>query len=339
MATKNYHHSLSNFFIPKCLLGIIIAVITLAACKKEMSEADDLQSRMSSGMVSYVQGSNVVALNGINYSFTPYYKGVPIGVKERVKSDDLITAVVDPSLVAQYNLIYRETNPAISAEAFTVANKGVFNLTSGSTQTKDSLYVLLNDGSQLKDSTIYLVPVTLSSSNGAKLNYSVFFFKVFVTKGELKAKMSSASIIGGVTAGRLSSGALSLYYTTVPDSVKFRLTLNTQFPANDVRVQGIALTDDEVRAGITKEKFTGVPAPVPVPGAAYNLVKDLTTVTAKSLFSKDSLTLKFPNKALMLKQRWYVMGVKLKTYTGSPFGVPPVANDSARVYIRFFLAN
>ncbi|KRT17827.1 hypothetical protein ASU31_00585 [Pedobacter ginsenosidimutans] len=331
---KSFHPHLSFN-----LVFSFILLTTVISCKKEYSDSDTLQSKMGSGMVSYVQGSNVVALNGTNYNFTPFYIGIPITLKEKAKSDDEITAVVDPTLVAQYNQIYKEKNPEISAQAFRVAKKGVFSIGIGSLQAKDSLYVELNDGSGLRDSTVYLVPVTLSSKIGSNLTYSVFFFKVFVTKGELKSKMFGASVFNGATASRLRSGALTLFYTVVPDSLKFRVNINTFFPASDVSVQGVALTDAEVNAGITKEGFTGVPTPRPVPSGVFSLTKDLAMVPARALLSRDSLTLKFPNKGGMVRQQWYVMGIKLKAYTASPFGVPPVANDSARVYIRFFLSN
>lgn len=340
MSYKISQNNFPSLFSYKGLLLICLLCAGLFACKKDLSDADALQSRLGSGQVSFVQGSNVVALNGVNYNFTPYYVGVPLKLKEAAKSEDTITAAVDPSMVAQYNQVYLEKNLAISADAFKVSHSGNFPVASGSTQAKDSLYVVLNDGSQLKDSTMYLVPVTLAAKKGSKLSYSLFFFKVFVTKGDLKAKMFGGSVINGTAPNRLTSGALSVAYSSViPDSVKFRVTLNTQFPAHDVSVQGVALTDAEVNAAITKEGFPGFPAPIPVPASAYTLSKDVATVSARAVLSKDSITVRFTNKANIPRSQWCVMGVKVKTYTGSQYGVPPVANDSARVYIRFFISN
>lgn len=337
MSDKIYQNPFRSLFGFKGALLVFLLCIGIFSCKKDLSEADSLQSRLGSGMVSYVQGSNMVALNGINYNFTPYYIGIPIRLKEAAKSGETITATVDPSLVAQYNQLYQEKNLSIPEGAFGVSHEGTFTVSSGSTQANDSLYVVLNDGSQLKDSTIYLVPVTLTTKSGSKLNYSLYFFKVLVTKGDLKAKMYGATVINGNTADRRASGALNLFYSTVPDSVKFRLTLNTVFSAHDVNIQAVQLTDDEVYAAIIKENYIGYPAPMPVPANTYNLTKDLVTVPARSLLSRDSLTLKFPDKANFPKSQWYVMGLKVITYTGSSYGVPPVANDSARVYIRFFV--
>jgi hypothetical protein len=315
-----------------CLLCVVIA-----SCQKSLSDADLLQSKFDSGMVSYVEGGNQVTLNGVNYSFTPFYVGVPLSLKNAAKVADTITAVVDPTLVAQYNQIYAERNPSFTDGAFQVSHQGTFPLSLGAAQAKDSLYVQLTDGSQLKDSTVYLVPVSLAAKHGSALKYSVSFFKVFVTKSNLKAKMYGASVINGYTANRLSSGALSLYYSTVPDSLKFRVSLNTLFPAHDVQVQATLLNATEVNAAILKEGFYGYPAPLPVPDNTSLLKKDLVTVPARSLLSRDSLTLTFPNKGYMQKWQWYVMGVKIVSYTGSQYGVPPVANDSTRAYIRFFL--
>lgn len=340
MSDKIYHNPLRSLFSLNGAMLVCLLSTVILSCKKELSDADSLQSRLGSGMVSYVQGSNVVALNGINYNFTPYYVGVPIQLKDAAKSEETVTATVDPSLVAQYNQLYQEKNPSIPEGVFKVSHEGTFPLASGSTQAKDSLYVVLNDGSQLKDSTIYLVPVSLSSTSGSKLKYSIFFFKVFVTKGDLKAKMYGVSGTNGAKADRFTSGALNVIYASVvPDSIKFRVTLNTVFPAHDVSVQVTALTDDEVQAAVIKEGFSSYPVPIPVPANIYTLSKDLVTVPARALLSRDSVTLRFPNKANMPKSRWCIMGVKVISYKGSEFGVPPVANDSTRAYIRFFISN
>ena len=331
----NLHSLLS--FKGALLIGLLFTAVI--SCKKDMSDADTLQSKMGSGLVSFVQGSNVVGLNGASYAFTPHYIGVPVRLKDAAKSVDTVNASVDASLVAQYNQIYKENNPSIGAETFHVSHQGRFPIASGSAQSNDSLYVVLNDGSELRDSTVYLVPVTLSAKSGSKLSYSVYFFKVFVTKGELRAKMYGAGVINGATAIRTNSGsgALAVYYSVAPDSVKLRVTLNTTFPANDVFVQATPLTDTEIAAAIVRENYNALPSYLPLPANLYTVSKDLATVRAGSLLSRDSITVRFPNKALMPRQRWYVMGMKVKTYAGSPYGVPPTPNDSARIYIRFFL--
>lgn len=333
-----------NLLLSKSRLNLRAAIlfgllcIGIISCKKSLNDTDRLQARLASGGVSYVQGSNVVALNGNNYNFTPYYVGVPVSLTAKAKSTDTVTAVVDPTLVAEYNQVYQDKNPSFPQGAFQVAHNGKFAVEAGATQAKDSLSVVLADGSQLKDSTIYLVPVTLSAKSGASLTYSLFFFKVFVTKGDLKAKMYGATVLNGVVPGRSSYGALSTYFSgTAPDSVKFRVTLNTRFPVHDALVQATLLTDDEVNAVIIKENFSSYPPYQPVPAGTALITKDLATVPAGALLSRDSITLKFPNKQNMLAYQWYIMGLKIKSYAGSAYGVPPVANDSCRAYIRFFL--
>lgn len=332
----------TNYNIPGSMLSFkgallfILLFLGIAACKKNTSDADGLQSRFDRGMVSYVQGSNVVRLNGNEYNFTPYYVGVPVRLKEAVNSVDTITAVVDPLMVAQYNQLYQEKNPAISGGAFEVSHKGKFSFAPGDVEAKDSLYVLLKDGSQLKDSTIYLVPVTLSSKQGANLKYSLFFFKVLVTKGDLQAKIYGATVGTGVSLTRLSSGALQVNNTGVlRDSMKLRITLNKVFPANDVSVQATILTQSEITAAIAKEKFVTT---TNVPDANTVLKKGIVTIPARALLSKDSISVGFINRAT-LKSGWYLTGIKIITYTNSIYGVPPVANDSCRAYIRFFKNN
>lgn len=335
MSYKTYYHIPGSMLSFRGALLVSLLVFGIMSCKKSPSDADGLQSRFDKGMVSYVQGSNVVMLNGIAYNFTPYYFGVPVQLKEAAKAVDTITAVVDPSMVAQYNQLYQEKNPSISAGAFEVSHQGKFSFAPGAAESKDSLYVLLKDGSQLKDSTIYLVPVSLSAKQGTHLKYSLFFFKVLVTKGDLQAKIYGATVGTGVSLTRLSSGALQVNNTGVlRDSLKLRIALNKVFPANDVSVQATLLTQSEITAAITKEKFVGIG----VPDANTVLNNNLVTVSAKATLSKDSISLGFINRA-PLKSGWYVTGVKIITYTGSAYGVPPVANDSCRAYIRFFKNN
>ncbi|MBE5320746.1 DUF1735 domain-containing protein [Pedobacter sp. MR2016-19] len=332
MSYKTYYNIPGSMLSFKGALLFTLLLLGIAACKKNTSDADGLQSRFDSGMVSYVQGSNVVRLNGKEYNFTPYYVGVPVRLKEAVNSVDTITAVVDPSMVTQYNQLYQEKNPTISGGAFEVSHKGKFPFASGDVEAKDSLYVLLKDGSQLKDSTIYLVPVTLSSKQGANLKYSLFFFKVLVTKGDLQAKIYGATVGTGVSLTRLTSGALQVNNIgTLRDSLKLRITLNKVFPANDVSVQASFLTQSEIAAAITKEKFVGTS----LTEANTIFTKNLVTVPARALLSKDSISVGFINRAT-LKSGWYITGVKIITYTGSAYGVPPVANDSCRAYLRFF---
>lgn len=334
MTYKTYYKARIAIFDRKYILLMSLLYVCISSCKKDTSDADALQSRFDSGMVSYVQGSNVVLLNGTSYSFTPYFAGVPITLKEPAKSADSVIATVDPSLVAEYNELYLEKNPAISPNAFRVSHQGKFAVNAGATQAIESMHVELNDGSQLKDSTVYLVPVTLAAKNDSKLKYSLFFFKVLVTKGELQAKMFGSSVINGTIANRLKSGALQFSLSTIiPDSIKYRVTLNKLFPVNDVTIQATILTEAEVKAAIPKETFTGIAMPDNIAAVTKNLV----TVSAGTLLSKDSLTVRFPNKSNLKKLQWYTTGIKIVTYTGSKFGVPPVPSDSARAYIRLFL--
>jgi hypothetical protein len=339
MFNKIYHNTFQSLYSIKGAMLVGLLCIGIFSCKKNLSDADALQAKLASGMVSYVQAGNLVSLNGTNYNFTPKYVGVPIILTDAAKGVDTITSVVDPSLVSQYNQIYKENNPSFPQGAFGVSNQGSFPMISGSTQAKDSLYVLLKDGSQLKDSTNYLVPVTLSAKNGSKLKYSVFFFKVFVTLSSLKAKIYGGSTFNSTTWNRLAIGKAlnATYINAYPDSLKWRTTLTTVFPANDTYVQATILTDDELKAVIVQQSnFNGA---LLLPAANRALTKDVSTIPARSLLSKDSITMKFYNKADLKKTTYYLTGVKLITYTTSIWGVPPVANDSTRAYLRVFLIN
>lgn len=321
----------------KSMLAILITILFFNACKKEMSDQDNLQSRLASGMVSYVQGAINVSFNGNSYNYLTSYIGVPIRLSEAAAQSDSIICNVDTTMVAQYNTVYKENNAMIPQGAFGVNKNGRFAIESGQSQAKDSLSVQLLDGSKLTNGVTYLVPVNLASKNGSKLSYTLFFFKVYVTKTTLQSKVHGGNTFNNVSFSRSTlNPVLTAAFVGYPATMRLRTNVNVSFPANDTYIQAEMLTDAEINAAITKNVWTNN---FVLPAAYRTLTKDLTTVPAKSLLSADSIVIRFNDKTNLTKSRFYVTGIKLKTYTSSIWGVPPVANDSARAYIRMFVAN
>lgn len=338
MFNKINYHNIRSVVNLKWAVFAALLCFGIISCKKDLSDTDSLQAQLGSGMVSYVESSNVVTLNGATYGFTPSYVAVPVMLSNAAKTADTVTSVVDPALVSQYNQIYKETNPTIPDGAFITSSKGKHPVAAGAALAKDSLYVLLNDGSKLKNGVIYLVPVRLASKQGSSLKYSIFFFKVLVNVGSLNSYMYGGSTFNNTSPARLSVGsALSAaYINAYPDSLKWRVAINAKFPVHDSSVQATALTDAELSAVIVRQNWGGT---LLMPASNYTISKNLVTIPANSVLSSDSLTVKFTNKAALTKLKYYLAGFKLVTYTGNAYGIPPVATDSSRAYVRVFIIN
>lgn len=320
--------------IKSSLLTAGVLILMMTSCSKDKQLDADLLSNGEEGMVSYVAGGSLVLLNGNNYAFTNKYPGVPVKLISSAKSADTAVATVVPELVSEYNRLHQENNPLIPEGAFGLAHNGRFSIAAGASIATDSLSVILVNGAGLKDKTVYLVPLRIETRNGAKLKYTTYYFKIMITTGELRTKLQGVNVYNNVNPDRLPGGAMSLLYLfAYPDSLKFRTSINTLFPVHDVQVEGTLLTNAQIDSMSTAKRLGAIP----LPSANYELTKSLTTIPTTSVLSKDSLTIRFKNKASLTKFKYYAIGLKLKHYKGSQYGVVPVANDSSIVIMRFFL--
>jgi hypothetical protein len=317
-------------------LPLYLLLLTLFSCSKDKQLDMDILKAKITNSISYVLGGNVVTLNNTNYNFTNVHIGVAIALTEQTKSADTITAVVDPSLVADYNNEHQETNFALPDGSFGVTHDGVFPVAASASAATDSLYVLLKDGSSLKNGSVYLVPVRLTAKNGSKLKFSTYYFKIRVTIGALKVIMDGVTVYKGSKVTRIvNGGALNATYTSsFPDSLKFSVKINSLFPAHDVVVEGAALTVTQTDSLNKAKNFGALSFPVDT----YTISQPLAHVGTKSQISTDSIVVRFKNKTLFKSLNWYLFSIKLKHYKGTEYGVPPVlTNDSSSVYIRVFV--
>ena len=317
-------------------LPLYLLLLTLFSCSKDKQLDMDILKAKITNSISYVLGGNVVTLNNTNYNFTNVHIGVAIALSEQTKSADTITAVVDPSLVAAYNNEHQETNAALPDGSFGVTHDGVFPVAASASAATDSLYVLLKDGTSLKNGSVYLVPVRLTAKNGAKLKFSTYYFKMRVTIGALKVMMNGVTTYKGSIVTRIvNGGAYNVTYIgSFPDSLKFSVKTNSIFPAHDLIVEASVLTSTQTDS-LSKAKGFGA---LSYPADTYTLSKPLANVGTKSQVSTDSIVVKFRNKESFKTLTYYLFSLKLKHYKGTEYGVPPVlTNDSSSVYIRLFL--
>ncbi|MCD0487802.1 DUF1735 domain-containing protein [Pedobacter sp. MC2016-14] len=311
-----------------------LLVLFVCSCSKEKQLDRDLLSLNGGGTTSFVQTGNLVYLNGNGYSLDRNFMGMPIMLSQSAGSQDTVTATIDPSLVATYNSLHNERNPVVPVGAFTVSNNGKFPVAAGESQLKDSLHVTLVNGTVLVDRTVYLVPVRLSTKGNAKLSSEVVYIKYFFTIAQLNARIQGISRFPYMTIGVVPGGMMNVFCTnTCPDQLKFRVSLNTIFPVHETDVEAALMTDAEVDAIMTANRYFGVRMSRQV----YALTKNLVKVPVTSMLSRDSLVVSYPNKALLVSGSYNFMGLKLIQHTGSDYGVAPLAADTAKVLVRILV--
>lgn len=324
---------------------MLLVLSLLMSCKKD--KLTDLEASISeklanSSMVSYIQKGSMTTFNGITYNYVTSYVGVPVSLKKSAGTNDTIIASVDTTMVAAYNQLYLEKNPNIPKNAFKISHNGSFAINNGSSQAADSLYVTLNDASKLKSNTTYLIPIQLQAKHGSQLRYSLFFIKMTVTIGDLKARMGFSNKWGTSSPYWNYGSSFILFLPSSdangvmigPDSVRFGVTMNTAFNPSNIKVDAVVANDDStINAFSVKARTTYKP----FPADTYELKRSSVNVLAKSLVGKDSLSVLIKNKAKFTRFTWYLLGLKIKRAADNPLSVPAVTSDSCRAYISFFV--
>lgn len=334
-----FRHLLFLRFAGARFFTLAILILILSSCSKDKQfDADLLSANNSGNLVSYVLKGRALQFNGQFYSSTKNFIRVPLVLKEEAKNTDTVFAVANPALVADYNQKYSENNQALPAKAFTASNNGIFPVKANASLATDSLYVLLTDASLLKNKTVYLVPVEVRTKSGAGMKYSVIYFKMLVTVGNLTANFLSA----GVQLYKYSYykyNSLQVDYDriqkgTIPTVIKFSVGLNTPFTYHDVDISA-EYGGDSISVAYGK-KLASV-SPQPFPADTYTIGTNAVTVTAGSMSPKaDSITVTLKNKDKFKSLTTYMLGVKIKQVVGSQYSVPPATNDSCMAYIRIY---
>lgn len=308
------------------------AFILAAACSKDKQlDRDQLSMEASNNTYSFLQTGNIVYLNGNGYSMTGNHLGLPITLTEAARSADTVIATVDPSLVASYNRLHNENNPAIPVAAFGASHLGVFPVSSGETQLRDSLYATLENGASLIDNTVYLVPIRLTARRNSKISTTTVYFKLLFTIAQLNARMQGVTVLSNMVVGRVPGGALNVFCNNgCPDSLRFGIALNSIFPAHETDVEAVLMPQREVDSLVNANGYYATP----MPSQVYSISRGVIKVSTTSRFSRDSITVRFANKELITRGIFNYMGLKIRRYTGSDYGVSPIAVDSSKVLVR-----
>ncbi|MFD2286680.1 DUF1735 domain-containing protein [Pedobacter petrophilus] len=325
---------ISNNRLLTLMLTVAISSLLSACSKEDRYDQQLISVKGNFNPISYLQKGNLIYLNGESYTKTTNFIGIPVLLTEKSKVADTIVATVDPSLIAEYNTQHGEQNPVFPEGAFGLSNNGRFPLAAGETQSKDSLFVTLKNGTGLKGQAVYLIPVRLASKNKGKILNEVLYFKMLLSSGNLTAFVDGASTGNGVFGGRIPGGSLSLvYFDYYPDSLKFNVGLNTALPDHDVIVEGTLLSETQLDSVKNAQYFFASP----LPGGYATLSKSLSIIPKGQIAGQDSLVVRLSNKAQLERNQYYLLGIKLKHYRASKYGVPPVPGDSSVCYVRFFL--
>ncbi|ANI88262.1 hypothetical protein A9P82_02450 [Arachidicoccus ginsenosidimutans] len=278
---------------------------------------------------SYIENGNAITLNGTVYHFTPDFIGVPISLEKGAGSADTVFATVEPALVESYNQLYQENNAAIPDGAFGASNNGAFAISSGATTPVDSLYATLLDGSQLKDSAMYLVPIKLKDKNGTALKSSIVFFKMRIHKINLGVLIDTIDAVQGVTPIPYKGGYFFDYFgADIADEYDFNIQLNAKFPQKDLKVSVEAYNDTA-----SVNAFNAYD--VPFPDGSFSISQKDYTIPAGALTASDNIQLKITNKSLFQSFTTYLLVVKLKQSSDTDNSVPVLGNGGI-FYISFF---
>ncbi|MDE1192980.1 MAG: hypothetical protein PW786_12680 [Arachidicoccus sp.] len=317
--------------IKNLIFYISIFSIALIACKKDTNNDLDLLSSSSSGIIaSYVENASQYSVDSIEYNLTPDYIGIPIQLDKGAEDGDTVFAKVDPSLVESYNKLYQETNHSIPDSAFGASHGGVFPIGKGATQSKDSLYAILKDASNLVDSFVYLVPIRLSEKKSSGLKTSIVFFKMKVRKyGALSAMVNPSNLIAYKGGYLMSEFFSSNADGTVPEltSIKIGVMLNQPFTGgHDLKVSAVVHNDDS-----TIQAFGNY---LSFPNA-FTVVKSEVVIPAGSLYSKDSIEIEVNSDAKFVKYKSTLMIVELMESQDKDYAIPLIETKK-KVYVSVF---
>jgi hypothetical protein len=324
------------------VLFILFSIFIISCKKNDDSALNNLAKEVSHYTVSYVEKGSAIRLNGITYKDTTlYYKGVAVNLSGTTNQETVVSAVIDTSLIQGYNTLYSESNPTFDTTAFKISNNGEFRIKANESSSSDSLYVLLKSATSLKDSAVYLIPVRLTTNNGAKLTTTVIFFKMFIATSSMSAYINGGSAFN-YNYPYTRYGSLCFYYSfqrdennhvVGPDSVKLSAFLGTPF-FKDLNVYGaLDVSDSLINAYNTTTGYNYVA----FPEGTYELSKNVAQIPATKYFTKDSLTVKITHYDQFIPGTYYVLGIKLVSSPTDIYSIPPMKSSYSYAYISMYI--
>ena len=319
------------------LVGTAFFMLVLfGSCSKDESPLDVLAKEMGDLPNSYMERAVQLELGGNYYSVTEEYRGIPIRLKEKASQEIIVEGAVDVSLVATYNNTFSEKNESLPEGAFKLSHDGKYTVNAQQAIATDSLHVLLADGSKLADSTVYLVPVRLKTQDKAQLVTSVVFFKVFVTKAPLQARLTGGLL--AETTPTLGPLGYDIFATIKYDDFMAKDTYTLQVPVSltraftfkDVHIKAKLYSNSEVVSQYSKWNSV-------FPQGTLILKTGSVTVPAGKLSTEDKMEVSFSNKEKLSKFTSYTMLLTIESDNEDPVSVSPINNELKNIYVTVFL--
>lgn len=321
----------------------IILLLFLFSCHKQDDELTALARELGSYKYSYIETGSAIRLNGVTSGDTTLtYRGFPVALTGNSSGETVVTATIDTSLIASYNTLYHESNPAIDVNAFRPSFNGTYRIAANETTAADSLYILLNDATKLADSTIYLIPVRLAANNGGKVTTAVVFFKMMVTITNVELYVNGGSAFGYTSPyARNGSQYWGLYLSkdgsgkvTGPSSLNISVAASARFSASELHAYAVTDVSDSLITAFSAAAYNTYQR---FPEGTYSLTKAGATVPAKALYSTDSLTISFSNYDAFKPGVFYLMGVRLVTNQQDALSAPAKKGAAAYALFSFYI--
>lgn len=318
-------------------IALFTSAVAIYSCKKDDSDFSSLVKNLQGVTNSYIEEGLSVNLNGQDFSSTHKFIGVAVSLSKTTNQADTVEASIEPSLIAEYNQYYSENNPEIPDSAFSVSNNGKYAIKAGKSSSTDSLYVTLINGTQLKDSGVYLVPVKLKSKNGNSVSPSIIFFKMVVHKSILTASFETSDNQG--ITGNIYNGGLLFWGFVIGSATpvlpfenpyKIGVKLSSIFTFHDLKVSAVIYNNDSAASKINP---SSTDAYTSFPDDAIQFTKSTVTIPAGSLHSQDSLTFSFDNTSKKFKSgNQYALTLVLQPFADENYRVPLVDSLSKAYY-------
>lgn len=322
---------------------VAILLLLLVACTKKDDALTELARELGSYKYSYIETGSAIRLNGVTSGETTLnYRGFPVSLTGTASGETIVTATIDTSLIASYNTLYNESNPAIDADAFLPSFNGNYRLAANESTAADSLYILLNNAAKLTDSTLYLIPVRLTANNGGKVATTVVFFKMMVTITAVDLYVNGGSGFGYSTPyTRNGSQYWGLYLSKDssgqvigPASLNISVAAGVRYAVDELHAYAVTDVSDSLITAFSAATYTTYER---FPEGTYAITKSGATIAPNTLYSKDSLTVSFNNYSAFKAGTFYLMGVKLVADANDALSAPPRKGTTSYALFSFYI--
>lgn len=343
---KNYKAQAANLGLLACCIFLLASI---GGCKKEtMGELEDVAKNIAEYLSSSVGKGTAVYLGETSLkNKTDYPAALPIFLKEKASGSVTIKASIDKSLIKIYDSLYHTKSLDFPDNAFVLANNGTLTIEQGQVESKDSIKLLLNNGTGMEKNVVYVVPVRLDAQSAqSNLKSKYIFLKMHLFADYVKAKMDVFKSATNFTPSinRLKPylyGSLRNTRTNGVDNAANAISFSSKIGhllEKDVQVKIRPLRSQSALDMVNKDKYINS---VWIPEDAYKIVKDLTKIKANSFNSLDSFKVQidFAKLKELPGDKSYMLAVEIENETNKDNILPDTVNSLHRVFINIYHKN